>query len=63
MIDFLITYLGYPDSGAKKKKYIDPERQQKRLLRQAESRTQTKRGQLPAPKRLLANCSLKLETS
>ena len=29
MIDFLITYLGYPESGAKKKKYIDPERQQK----------------------------------
>ena len=25
MIDFLITYLGYPDSGAKKKAYIDPE--------------------------------------
>ena len=35
MIDFLITYLGYPDSGAKKKKYIDPERQQKEKVLKA----------------------------
>ena len=35
MIDFLITYLGYPESGAKKKKYIDPERQQKEKVLKA----------------------------
>ena len=34
MIDFLITYLGYPDSGAKKKAYIDPEiMETKRILK------------------------------
>jgi hypothetical protein len=34
MIDFLITYLGYPNSGAKKKAYIDPEiMETKRILK------------------------------
>ena len=34
MVDFLITYIGYPKSGAKKKAYIDPEiMDTKRILR------------------------------
>ena len=32
MIDFLFTYLGYPDSGAPKKSYIDPEKQNRKLV-------------------------------
>ena len=33
-INFLITYLGYPNSGAKKKAYIDPEiMETKRILK------------------------------
>jgi hypothetical protein len=32
MIDFLFTYLGYPDSGAPKKSYIDPEKQQRKKV-------------------------------
>ena len=32
MINFLFTYLGYPESGAPKKSYIDPERQQRKKV-------------------------------
>ena len=32
MIDFLFTYLGYPESGAPKKSYIDPEKQQRKKV-------------------------------
>ena len=32
MIDFLFTYLGYPDSGAPKKSYIDPKKQQRKKV-------------------------------
>ena len=32
MIEFLFTYLGYPVSGAPKKSYIDPEKQDRKLV-------------------------------